>query len=97
MTDAPCMRVADLARRWACSQSHVRAILTHGDIPHLRLGHMVRVAVAEVIAYEARCQTAKPRLCRVAGRPQWHIRHRGRRVSTGCTDRAEAGRVGRHA
>ena len=33
---------------------------------------------------------ADPRLCRVAGRPAWHIRYRGRRLSTGCPDRAGA-------
>ncbi|HEY3848361.1 MAG TPA: site-specific integrase [Acetobacteraceae bacterium] len=33
---------------------------------------------------------ARPRLCRVAGRDTWHIRHGGRRVSTGCTDRTTA-------
>jgi integrase len=33
---------------------------------------------------------ARPRLCRVAGRDTWHIRHGRRRVSTGCTDRAAA-------
>ncbi len=32
----------------------------------------------------------RPRLCRVAGRDTWHIRHGGRRLSTGCTDRTEA-------
>lgn len=31
-----------------------------------------------------------PRLCRVAGRDAWHIRFEGRRISTGCTSRAEA-------
>lgn len=31
-----------------------------------------------------------PRLCRVAGRDTWHIYHQRRRVSTGCTSRAEA-------
>lgn len=34
--------------------------------------------------------TARPRLCRVAGRDTWHIYYRRRRVSTGCTDRAAA-------
>jgi integrase len=33
-----------------------------------------------------------PRLCRVAGRKQWHIRVRGKRISTGETDRAKAER-----
>lgn len=32
----------------------------------------------------------QPRLCRVSGRDAWHIRYRGRRFSTGCTDRGEA-------
>lgn len=32
----------------------------------------------------------RPRLCRVAGRDTWHIYHRRRRVSTGCTDRTGA-------
>jgi integrase len=32
----------------------------------------------------------QPRLCRVAGRDTWHIRCGGRRISTGCTDRAGA-------
>ncbi len=36
---------------------------------------------------------SRPRLFRVVGREQWYIKHRGRRVSTGCTDRAEAERV----
>lgn len=34
-----------------------------------------------------------PRLVRFAGRPAWHIRHNGRRLSTGCKDRAGAERV----
>jgi len=32
----------------------------------------------------------RPRLCRVAGRDTWHIYDARRRISTGCTDRAEA-------
>ena len=35
----------------------------------------------------------RPRLVRTAGRAAWVIRHAGRRVSTGCTDRASAERV----
>jgi integrase len=35
----------------------------------------------------------QPRLCRVAGRDAWHIYHRRRRISTGCTDRTEAERA----
>jgi integrase len=31
-----------------------------------------------------------PRLCRVAGKTDWHIYHRRRRLTTGCKDRAEA-------
>jgi integrase len=34
-----------------------------------------------------------PRLCRVAGRDTWHIYHKRRRISTGCTDRTQAERV----
>lgn len=34
--------------------------------------------------------TTHPRLCRVAGRDTWHIYDARRRISTGCTDRAEA-------
>jgi integrase len=34
--------------------------------------------------------TIRPRLCRVAGRDTWHIYDARRRISTGCTDRAEA-------
>jgi integrase len=34
--------------------------------------------------------TARPRLCRVGGRDTWHIYDARRRISTGCTSRAEA-------
>jgi integrase len=33
---------------------------------------------------------ARPRLCRVGGRDTWHIYDARRRISTGCTSRAEA-------
>jgi hypothetical protein len=36
-------RVADLASRWQCSPGKVRAMISSGDLPCLRLGKLVRV------------------------------------------------------
>ena len=51
-----CIRVAALAERWDCSASKVRAMIRAGELPVLRLGTMLRIPVAAVIAFEAQCE-----------------------------------------
>ena len=90
-----CYRVADLAERWSCSTGKVRTLLAKGELPSFDLGGMVRIPINDVIAYEARClQQVKP--VPAPGSPEspaatlgTSMTHR-RRISTGCTDRAEA-------
>jgi excisionase family DNA binding protein len=51
------MRVADLAKRWNCSDGKIRAMIRAGEFPVLRLGNMLRIPVTAVIAFEAhQCQ-----------------------------------------
>jgi Helix-turn-helix domain len=51
-----CMRIAALAERWDCSAGKVRAMIRAGDLPVLRLGTMLRIPVAAIIAFEAQCE-----------------------------------------
>ena len=52
------LRVADVAQRWNCSAGKVRQLINAGELPALHLGTMLRVPVASLVAYEARCQIA---------------------------------------
>jgi len=52
-----CYRVADLAERWSCSHSKIRTLLRDGVLPTLQLGTMIRIPIAAVDEYEAKCQT----------------------------------------
>ncbi len=56
MPEPTCYRVADLAERWSCSHSKIRSLLRDGVLPTLQLGTMIRIPIAAVVAYEARCQ-----------------------------------------
>lgn len=47
-------RVADLAVRWQCSPGKVRNMIASGDLTCLRLGKLVRIPAAAVVALEAR-------------------------------------------
>lgn len=51
-----CMRVAALAERWDCSPGKVRAMIRDGELPVLRLGSLLRIPLAAVIAIEAQCE-----------------------------------------
>lgn len=52
-TIAPsCYRVIDLARRWQCSPSKIRALINDGKLPNLGLGRMFRIPIAAVAAIE---------------------------------------------
>jgi excisionase family DNA binding protein len=55
-----CYRVADLARRWACSPSTVRNRIADGQLRAIRIGGtMIRIPIAAVLEYEAACQTVQ--------------------------------------
>ena len=56
MTEPACLRIADVAERWSCSPGKVRSLIKSGDLPALRLGTMLRVPVAALSAFEARCE-----------------------------------------
>lgn len=42
-----------IAEKWACDQSTVRKLIRKGLLPAHKLGGMVRVRMADLIAYEA--------------------------------------------
>jgi excisionase family DNA binding protein len=47
-----------LAQRWDCSERHVRALISEGELRAFRLGgKLLRIAAAEVERYE--CQTTR--------------------------------------
>jgi excisionase family DNA binding protein len=50
------LRIAALAERWDCSQGKVRTMINAGELPVLRLGTMLRIPLAAVIAIEAQCE-----------------------------------------
>ena len=54
--DAPAvevMRPADLARRWQCSERHVRALISTGRLQSFKLGaKLLRIHTAEVERFE---------------------------------------------
>lgn len=41
-----------IAEKWACDQSTVRKLISKGSLPASKLGGMVRVRMADLIAYE---------------------------------------------
>jgi excisionase family DNA binding protein len=43
----------ELAARWRLGRSTVYELLTRGELPYYRLGKTVRIALADVEAYEA--------------------------------------------
>lgn len=45
--------VKELAERWKVTQRHVRDLINEGQIKPTRIGRAVRIAVREVLAYEA--------------------------------------------
>lgn len=45
---------ATLAKRWACSERHVRNMIDRGELPSFRFGTLIRVRLDDVQAYEAR-------------------------------------------
>jgi hypothetical protein len=56
MSEPPCLRVRDVALRWDCSEGKVRSLIKSGALPCLWLGGMVRIPIANLIAFEAACQ-----------------------------------------
>jgi hypothetical protein len=50
-------RPADLARRWQCSERHVRGLINTGALPSFRLGgKLLRVTIGAIERFE-QCQT----------------------------------------
>lgn len=47
--------VEQVAQRWNVATCWVRRRIRRGELPGLHVGGHVRVAVAEVVAYERRC------------------------------------------
>lgn len=53
----PLLRPADLAKRWQCSERHVRNLMASGSLPSFRLGSkLIRITLEAVEAYEQRNQ-----------------------------------------
>ena len=53
---AQAQRPSDLARRWQCSERHVRNLIATGDLPAFRLGgKLLRISQAAVERFE-QCQ-----------------------------------------
>ncbi|WP_376743122.1 excisionase family DNA-binding protein [Paradevosia shaoguanensis] len=50
----PPFTVEALAERWECSGQHIRDLVAQGKIGAFRVGRLIRIPVAEVIAFEAR-------------------------------------------
>ena len=42
----------DVAARWQCSPATVARLVKAGDLAHLRIGTLVRIPTASVLAYE---------------------------------------------
>jgi hypothetical protein len=58
--DAPAFfNVPDLKNRWRLSERQVRRILASGALTQTRFGSAVRVAVGEVLRYEAACSESR--------------------------------------
>lgn len=49
-----------IAEKWACDQSTVRKLIRNGSLPGHKLGGMVRVRMADLIAYEAAASEPAP-------------------------------------
>ncbi|TIL72301.1 MAG: helix-turn-helix domain-containing protein [Mesorhizobium sp.] len=44
-----------MAKRWECSESHVRKLIRRGELPHFRLGgKLLRIRTFDVEEFEAR-------------------------------------------
>jgi excisionase family DNA binding protein len=42
----------DLAKRWQCSSQQIRDLVKRGELPHFRLGRLIRIPAAAVDAFE---------------------------------------------
>lgn len=51
---------ATLAKRWACSERHVRNLIARGQLPCFRIGTLLRIRAEDVEAFE-RGEPAQPR------------------------------------
>lgn len=45
--------VAQVAQRWECSESHVRNMIEDGELPHFRLGKLIRIKKEDVEKWES--------------------------------------------
>ncbi|KFL25008.1 hypothetical protein JP74_21860 [Devosia sp. 17-2-E-8] len=48
----PPFTVEALAERWECSGQHIRDLVAQGKLGAFRVGRLIRIPVAEVIAFE---------------------------------------------
>jgi excisionase family DNA binding protein len=60
MGERNCFRVTSLAERWDCSPGKIRDMIRTGALPCLKLGKLVRIPVAAVYEFEAKCQNQTP-------------------------------------
>lgn len=49
---------ATLAKRWDCSEQHIRDLINTGQLPAFRLGRMMRITAQVVADLESRTQTS---------------------------------------
>lgn len=59
------MTPLQVADRWSCSPRHVRRLCGSGALRSMRLGDALRIALADVLAYEAE-HTSEPAPLKVA-------------------------------
>ncbi|MDD2786019.1 MAG: helix-turn-helix domain-containing protein [Patescibacteria group bacterium] len=62
------LTATDVARRLNITRTGVYALLARGDVPHFRIGRLVRVREADLDSFLARCRVAPvPRIPQLYG------------------------------
>ena len=46
------LRPSDVAKRWQCSERHVRNLVRSGTLPSFRIGKLIRITLDAVEAFE---------------------------------------------
>lgn len=78
------LRPCDVAKRWLCSERHVRNMLDRKELPFFRLGgKLIRITLEDVEAYE-QCQR---RMTTSSAATEDHI------ASSGMTNQAAASAI----
>lgn len=48
------LTVGETATRWKSSERHVRRMIAEGSLPVHRIGRLVRIALADIVLFEAK-------------------------------------------